>query len=47
MSLNLHTKFSEKYKLNVKLINASKLFLSKLKIFQILKKKEKLLENYS
>ena len=38
--------FKKKYKLNVKLIDASKIFLKNLKIFQILKKKEKLLEVY-
>ena len=38
--------FKKKYKLNVKLINSSKLFLSKLKKFQVRKRKEKLLETY-
>ena len=47
MSLNILIKaFKEKYGLNVKLINASKIFLKNLKIFQILKKKEKLLGVY-
>ena len=33
--------FKKKYKLNVKLVNASKYFLKNLKIFQIQRKKEK------
>ena len=38
--------FKKKYKLNVKLINASKFILKNLKMSQIQKKKEKLLEIY-
>ena len=39
-------KFLKKYKLNVKLIDASKLFIKKLKGVTILKKRGKLLEIY-
>ena len=47
MSSNIPYKtFKKKYGLNVKLIDASKIFLKNLKIFLIQKKKEKLLVIY-
>ena len=39
--------FKNKYKLNIKLIDSKRYFTKALKIFQILREKEKLLENYS
>ena len=46
MSLKTLLIFSKKYKLNVKLINASKLFIKKLKGVTNPEKKRKLLEIY-
>ena len=47
MNLNIHTKFlKQKYKLNVKLINASQLFIKKLKNVYDPEKKKKLLVDY-
>ena len=40
MNLNILIECSKKYKLNLKLINSSRLFLQKLKIFQIQKKRK-------
>ena len=41
MNLNIHIFYLKKYKLNVKLINASKLFYKKLKNVHNPEKKEK------
>ena len=40
MNLNIHISFKKRYRANVKLIDASKIYFQKLEIFMILKKKK-------
>ena len=46
MNLNTHLIYLKKYKLNVKVVNAKKLYFKNLKNVSDPEKKKKLLENY-